>query len=269
MKFSNKFGWFLAGLFAGAIPSVSIFLLGSQPEQARQTSGMAALLAPNLKGAELCRKILGIRETTSPVDASNYGIRRPIDKAGRWVPNKPSLIVLHETVLPLAETLQLFATPHPNDLNQVSYHFVLARNGSLYRLVPDELRAFGAGWSAWGDFSIRHQGAKTALAGGSINNVALHISLVSPNDGSGSGDGHSGYSNPQYEQLAKQVLVWQLRWGIPMRRITSHGAVDRSHTRSDPRSFRWHLFDRAWQQAAKRCKVPADYGIDAMEKITK
>jgi hypothetical protein len=60
-------------------------------------------------------------------------------------------------------------------------------------------------------------------------------------------------------------LVWQLRWGIPMRRITTHEAVDRSHSRRDPRSFRWERFDRAWDEAANRCGVRIDgpYGIDA------
>jgi hypothetical protein len=48
-----------------------------------------------------------------------------------------------------------------------------------------------------------------------------------------------------------------------MRRITTHAALDRSHSRSDPRSFRWHLFDRAWQDMAKQCKIPSAYGLDA------
>jgi hypothetical protein len=228
-----------------------------------QGDGLEPLLPPAFAAAERCRKLLNLNDIKQPIDPTNFGERRSQDLAGKPVPNQPALIVFHETVLPLGETLKLFATTHQNDSQQVSYHLILARDGSLYRLVDDQKRAFGAGWSAWGDSSIRHRGNKTPLAGGSINNVALHISLVSPADGTGNGDGHSGYTDEQYLQLAKQVLIWQLRWGIPMRRITTHAALDRSHSRSDPRSFRWHLFDRAWQDMAKQCKIPSTYGLDA------
>ncbi|MBJ7364193.1 MAG: N-acetylmuramoyl-L-alanine amidase [Synechococcus sp. SupBloom_Metag_053] len=213
-----------------------------------------------------CKQILNLREIWQPADKTNYGLRRSKDLADGRIPNQPSVIVLHETVLPLDPTLKLFSTPHPNDNQQLSYHLILARDGSLYRIVADEFRAYGAGWSAWGDSTIRHRGSKIPAAAGSINNVALHISLVSPLDGGGNTDGHSGYSNQQYSQLAQQVLLWQLRWGIPMRRVTTHASVDRSHSRSDPRSFRWHLFDRAWQIAAKRCNVNASYSIDARSR---
>ena len=68
---------------------------------------------------------------------------------------------------------------------------------------------------------------------------------------------------------AEHVLIWQLRWGIPMRRITTHEAVDRSHSRRDPRAFRWEKFDRAWLQAAASCGISAEgpYGLDAMPQI--
>jgi len=38
-----------------------------------------------------------------------------------------------------------------------------------------------------------------------------------------------------------------------MSRFTTHQAVDRSHSRRDPRSFSWQAFDAAWRQAADRC----------------
>ena len=54
-----------------------------------------------------------------------------------------------------------------------------------------------------------------------------------------------------------------------MRRITTHAAVDRSHSRRDPRSFRWERFDRAWLQAASSCGISTEgpYGLDAMPQI--
>ena len=72
------------------------------------------------------------------------------------------------------------------------------------------------------------------------------------------------HSQPEiYMFLVREVV------GIPMRRITTHAAVDRSHSRRDPRSFRWERFDRAWLQAASSCGISAEgpYGLDAMPQI--
>ena len=234
-----------------------------------QGEGLQALLRPNPQAARRCAAKLAIRERPTPADPTNYGERRPTDAEGGKVPNQPSVIVLHETVMSLGDTLRFFQTPHPRDADQASYHLLLDRRGMAYRLVPDAKRAFGSGWSAWGDGSIRHRPLSSPLAGGSINNVALHLSLASPADGRGDDDAHSGYSRAQYERLAEHVLIWQLRWGIPMRRITTHEAVDRSHSRRDPRAFRWEKFDRAWLQAAASCGISAEgpYGLDAMPQI--
>ena len=281
MKIAEKYLWFGSGILIGGVTIGGIIInlisigtaptgwlsFGKSPKPIfAQAADLQQLLPTSPELATKCKEILGLKEIWQPADKTNYGFRRPKDLAGGRIPNQPSLIVLHETVLPLDPTLKLFSTPHPNDTQQVSYHLVLARDGSLYRIVVDEFRAYGAGWSAWGDSTIRHRGSKIPAAAGSINNVALHISLVSPADGAGNSDGHSGYSNQQYSQLAQQVLLWQLRWGIPMRRVTNHASIDRSQSRSDPRSFRWHLFDRAWQVAAKRCNVNARYSIDARSR---
>ena len=58
----------------------------------------------------------------------------------------------------------------------------------------------------------------------SINNIALHISLVSPADGRGDTSAQSGYTDEQYKSLAAQVLLWQAKFGIPFTRLTTHAA---------------------------------------------
>jgi len=190
------------------------------------------------------------------IDPSNYGERQARDAFGREVPHRPQLIVLHETVLSAPHTVKLFATAHPRDGDQASYHLLVDRMGQRLRIVPDAGRAFGAGMAAFGDFTVRIRPSSV----GSLNNVALHLSLETPADGRGDRDAHSGYSDAQYRTAAGQVLLWQAAHGIPMSRVTTHEAVDRSHTRRDPRSFRWERFDAAWRQAAKVC------GLEAYDK---
>jgi N-acetyl-anhydromuramyl-L-alanine amidase AmpD len=169
------------------------------------------------------------------------------------VPHRPQLIVLHETVLPVEATLRYFATAHPRDEDQASYHLLVDRQGRRLRIADDGARAFGAGMSAFGDFTVRTR----PEAVGSINNVALHLGLESPPDGRGDAPAHSGYTPQQYASTAAQVLLWQARFGIPLSRLTTHAAVDRSRSRYDPRSFRWDRFDAAYRKAAERCGFTA------------
>ena len=182
-------------------------------------------------------------------DPTNYGKRDARDVIGREIPNKPELIVIHETFIPAGETTKLFKTPHPNDEDQASYHVLVDRTGDLARIVPDENRAYGSGFSEFGDFTVHSKSPDIF----SINNVALHVSLETPADGQGDTSSHSGYTRKQYSSLAKQILLWQAKYGIPVFRITTHASVDRSHGRYDPRSFRWDELDYYHRQYAKAC----------------
>ena len=104
--------------------------------------------------------------------------------------------------------------------------------------------------SAFGDATVRIK----RQSPGSVNDVALHLSLETPADGRGESDGHSGYTPAQYRAAAAQVLLWQGRYGIPYSRLTTHAAVDRSRSRYDPRSFRWDRFEPAYRRAAQLCR---------------
>ena len=164
---------------------------------------------------EQCRNLLGLpAEIDAMADSTNFGDRHAVDQWGRPLVASPQIIVLHETVLDEEATINLFQTPHPNDNDQVSYHMLVGLDGSRLRIVPDVKRAFGAGMSAFGDVTQR-----TKLGSvGSINNMALHISLVTPTDGRGNTPSHSGYTDAQYKTLAEQVLLWQAKFGIPFTR---------------------------------------------------
>jgi len=135
----------------------------------------------NPKKIEACEKKLNLKPIEEIADPTNFGERHLKDFQGRLLINTPQLIVIHETVVSGQATLNLFQTPHPRDQDQLSYHMLIEEDGLLIRVVPDANRAYGAGMSAFGDFT---QYTK-AIAVGSINNIALHISLVSPFDGRG------------------------------------------------------------------------------------
>jgi len=178
----------------------------------------------------------GQGEQPAPAHPSNFGLRQTSDWQGRPVASRPVLIVLHETVVDEAAALALFRSLRSNDAQQASYHVLIGRDGHRIRVVPDAARAFGAGDS---DF----QGMAVQLRAGlqpSLNNIALHVSLVSPPDGAdGERRSHSGYTAAQYGSLASQIAQWQALYGIQANRVVTHQEVDRSGSRRDPRSFEW------------------------------
>ncbi len=173
------------------------------------------------------------------LDASNFGEREPRDAWGRHLQARPKLIVLHETEISGPQTVALFQAHHREYDQQASFNLLIVRDGSRLCIVPDQKRAFGAGISAFCDVTQRTKPTSV----GSIDNIALHVSLVSPDDGRDDRDAHSGYTDAQYKSLAGQVLLWQATFGIPMTRVTSDAAVDRSQSCYKPRSFRWDLFN--------------------------
>lgn len=168
------------------------------------------------------------------VHPSNYGDRHKVDVNGKAL-NNMTLVVLHETTNSAVSAINTFRTYHPNDNDQVSYHVLIALDGTIIYLVPSEKRAFGAGNSAFkGSNGIEAVQTNPNIAA-SVNNFAYHVSLETPVDGRGKANqnSHSGYTEEQYKSLAWLVALSE----IPEERITTHQDVDRSGRRFDPRSF--------------------------------
>lgn len=172
------------------------------------------------------------RQVIQLADPSNYGDRYSTDAYGHPL-NNQFIAVLHETVGSAQSALNLFQTYHPDDNDQVSYHTLVGRDGTIYYIVPPEKRAYGAGNSVFNGPSGPETVTTNPAFPPSVNNFAYHVSLETPSDGRGNGANHSGYTQAQYESLA-----WLLaQSSIPDGRITTHKAVDRSGSRQDPRSF--------------------------------
>lgn len=176
------------------------------------------------------------KERIALAHPTNYGRRFLRDLNGQPVMNLP-IIVLHETVGSAQSVVNYFRAPHYRDADQVSYHSLIARDGTVIYLVPPDRRAFGAGNSLFrSDRGI--EGVKTHPAfPPSVNNFAYHIALETPSDGMHNGRSHSGYTNAQYQSLAWLIA----KTNIPDDRITTHQGVDRSGSRRDPRSFNAQL----------------------------
>lgn len=174
-------------------------------------------------------------KATVAIDPSNYGERFERDAFGNRINPTPRLVVLHETVYGIGSAINTFVTPHPNDIDQVSYHALIGLDGAVVQVLDPLRRAFGAGNSAFdGEWVITNAAFK-----GSVNNFALHVSLETPLDGENYASWHSGYTAAQYDALAALLSDWMRRFRIAPERITTHAHVDLGGERSDPRSFDW------------------------------
>lgn len=172
------------------------------------------------------------RQVMALADPSNYGDRFATDVNGQVLTNE-FIAVLHETVGSAQSAINLFRTHHPRDADQVSYHALIGRDGTVYYIVPPEKRAFGAGNSVFNGPNGPETVRTNPNFPPSVNNFAYHVSLETPSDGMNNRRSHSGYTQAQYTSLA-----WLLaQTTIPDNRITTHQGVDRSGNRMDPRSF--------------------------------
>jgi N-acetyl-anhydromuramyl-L-alanine amidase AmpD len=155
--------------------------------------------------------------------------------------HKP-VFVIHETCSPGTATLKQVTKPD----YKASFHALILRDGTIVEMVPANKTAWTAGHSEFEDQS-NHSGYKNVT----VNHFAYQVELESPADGywcapgstkcidgGGRGTTHSGYTDEQYVALAWLAV----KTGIAPERITTHAYVDRSGTRTDPRSFNWNKF---------------------------
>jgi N-acetyl-anhydromuramyl-L-alanine amidase AmpD len=164
---------------------------------------------------------------------SNYGDRLKRDVKGRPTQH-PLLIVLHETTSAVSGAVNTMLVAHSRDADQVSYHTLIRRDGTIIYLVDPLKRAYGAGDSIFkGQNGPETVQTKNNLDP-SVNNFAYHISLETPFDGMQDNDvNHSGYTSAQYNSLAWLVA----QSGATRDRVTTHAKIDQSGERQDPRSF--------------------------------
>lgn len=130
---------------------------------------------------------------------------------------RPQMIILHATVGSLQSSLDWLTT---NAGSVVSVHRLIAKDGTIYKLVDDRQIANHVGNSAlWGRKNL--------------NPVALGIELVNTNTG------RESYPVVQLEACAAQVAEWIGAFGyLP---IFSHAQVD-TGGKTDPAGFPFPQF---------------------------
>ncbi len=138
------------------------------------------------------------------VGSVNLGIRRP------------NYVIIHHTAQDSTpQTLKTFTLAR----TQVSAHYVIGRDGHVYHMVNDYLRAQHAGVSRWGNNT-------------DLNSSSLGIELDN--------NGNEPYPDQQITSLLNLLATLKKRYNIPTANIIGH--ADIAPTRKpDPSNFPWQI----------------------------
>ena len=105
---------------------------------------------------------------------------------------------------------------------RVSSHYVVEENGTVFRLVPEERRAFHAGVSGWRGHEL-------------LNGRSIGIEVVNP----GHSCGYRPFPMLQMASLCDLCLEILARWPIPARNVVAHSDVSPDRKRDPGELFDW------------------------------
>ena len=161
------------------------------------------------------------------------------------------MLVMHYTGMETAaEALARLCDPE----SKVSAHYLIDEDGAVYRLVPERLRAWHAGVSAWRGWT-------------DINARSIGIELVNP--------GHVfGYRAFPDAQMAATVELSQeivARHAIPARNVVAHSDVAPGRKMDPGELFDWTQLAAAgvglWPKDSQICIMDPDVIADMLAKV--
>ncbi|MDE2485862.1 MAG: N-acetylmuramoyl-L-alanine amidase [Alphaproteobacteria bacterium] len=174
-------------------------------------------------------------------------IEAPSPNFGPRTKGPPFMLVLHYTGMPTGEAaLARLRDPAA----EVSAHYMVEEDGRIFRLVPEERRAWHAGVSFW-----RGQT--------DINSISIGIEIVNP----GHEFGYRPFPEPQVEAVMALVADIRTRWTIENVDIVGHADVAPDRKEDPGELFPWKRLAEAghglWVDAASAPGAPLSEGEES------
>jgi len=152
---------------------------------------------------------------------------------------RPNFVIIHHTAQNSCEqTLQTFTLPR----TQVSSHYVICRNGTVYHMLNDLLRGHHAGVSKWGNTT-------------DLNSSSIGIELDN--------NGFETFSEAQVNSLL--ILLDRLKkaYSIPSSNFIGHGDIAPTRKNDPNWRFPWKLLAEKgfgfWFDDATNVELPANF----------
>lgn len=168
---------------------------------------VAGIRAPSARFAD------GAGAVASGFASPNFGPRR----GGV----RPDMVVIHYTAMEsCAAALARLCDPAA----EVSAHWLIAEDGRVIALVPEEMRAWHAGAGAWGSV-------------GDVNSRSIGIELAN--------DGAQPFGAPQMAALERLLAGIMARWQVRPERVIGHSDMAPERKRDPGPRFDWRALARA------------------------
>jgi N-acetylmuramoyl-L-alanine amidase len=137
------------------------------------------------------------------VGTTNFGLR------------KPNYVIIHHTAQSSTDqTLKTFTLPR----TQVSAHYVIGRDGKVYHMLNDYLRAWHGGASKWGNAT-------------DINSSSIGIELDN--------NGYEPFAEPQISSLLMVLAELKKTYGIPAANFIGHSDIAPGRKVDPNANFPW------------------------------
>ena len=151
------------------------------------------------------RDTAGVTITSSFIGTVNFNAR------------KPNFVIIHFTAQDtVVETLKTFVRAK----TQVSAHYVIARNGTVYHMLNDYLRAWHAGVSRWGNIT-------------DMNSCSIGIELDN--------NGNEPYPKEQINSLLFLLARLKKLYNIPITNFLGHQDIAPGRKPDPGPYFPWRL----------------------------
>jgi len=157
---------------------------------------------------------------------------------------KPNFVILHHTAQNSCEqTLATFTTVK----SQVSAHYVICKDGTVYHMLNDYLRAWQAGVSKWGNAT-------------DINSLSIGIEIDN--------NGFEPFTDPQINSLLQLLDRLKKSYNIPTANFIGHADIAPGRKVDPNRYFPWQKLAENgfgfWYDTVG-IQVPANF--DAMQAL--
>ncbi|MBN9386060.1 MAG: N-acetylmuramoyl-L-alanine amidase [Chitinophagaceae bacterium] len=128
---------------------------------------------------------------------------------------KPNFIIIHHTAQnSCPQTLQTFTMTR----TQVSAHYVICKDGTVYHMLNDYLRAWQAGVSKWGNVT-------------DVNSISIGIELDN--------NGFESFPDAQIGSLLRLLTKLKSTYNIPAANFIGHGDIAPTRKDDPNAAFPW------------------------------
>ena len=188
-------------------------------------------------------------------DLANSIKERPVNPAGQdfvgtvnFGLRKPNYVIIHHTAQnSTQQTLKTFTTP----TTQVSAHYVIGRDGVVYHMLNDYLRAWHGGAAKWGNAT-------------DINSSSIGIELDN--------NGFEAFSDSQINSLLNVLDTLKRKHAVPSANFIGHSDIAPGRKVDPNVTFPWKkLAEKGfglWPDAVLTDSVPSTFNpVDALRII--